>query len=430
MNTWLQFAFPTDPHLLWTLAIAVLTNLACAVVGTYLVLRRMSLLGDALAHAVLPGLVVAFLFSGSVAIGAMFVGAFAAAVATTFFTQTLHRQGGVSEDSSLGVVFTSLFALGVVLIKRYGSQVHIDPMCVLEGNLAYAAEQTIKFGSWEVPRAFASIAPVLLVNLLVVALLWKEFKLSSFDPQLASTLGFSSRGIEYLLMGLVAATTVGAFEAVGSIMVIAVLVAPAAAAHMWCDQLGRMMFTAALIAAMSAYLGIVVALATNTDPGGMIAVAAGGLYLLSFLFAPRHGVLAGLVRNLLNQRRIVAEDLLALLFRWEELARNRPLGASEAVTAVGGGWLPRWALWRLGRRRLVAPSADLQLTDSGRIAARQLVRSHRLWETYLVEQLGLPLDHVHEPAERMEHYISPQLQAELLTDLANHPADPHGRDIP
>jgi hypothetical protein len=191
-----------------------------------------------------------------------------------------------------------------------------------------------------------------------------------------------------------------------------------------------MMFTAALIAAMSAYLGIVVALATNTDPGGMIAVVAGGIYLLSFLFAPRHGVLAGLARNLLNQRRIVAEDLLALLFRWEELARNRPLGASEAVTAVGGGWLPRWALWRLGRQRLVAPSADLQLTESGRMAARQLVRSHRLWETYLVEQLGLPLDHVHAPAERMEHYISPQLQAELLTDLANHPADPHGRDIP
>jgi manganese/zinc/iron transport system permease protein len=432
-----QAMFPSDPALLWPLAVAVTTGIACSLVGCYLVLRRMSLLGDALAHAVLPGLVVAFIFSGTLAIGAMFFGAFVAAVLTTFLTQSLHRQGGVAEDTSMGVVFTSLFAIGVVLIKRYSEDVHIDASCVLEGNLSLVTTHMIEFAlpGWsgpllEAPRAFLSILPVMVANLLAVLLLWKELKITSFDSALATTLGFRSNLVHYLLMGLVAATTVGSFEAVGSILVIAMLIVPAAAAHLFCDRLAAMLLVAALLAALSAYAGFVGALLLNAEPAGMMAVAAGVVYLLAMLFAPRHGVVAALVRNLRTSLRIVGEDLLALLFRLEELASTRRLGAHEAVKAVGGSWLARLGLWTLERKKLVVATPDLQLTAEGRKRASQLVRSHRLWESFLVQTLGLPLDHVHAPAERMEHYIDEKLRAELASDLAQTSIDPHGKEIP
>lgn len=430
MSNWQAILIPTDPALAWPLVVAILTNIACSLVGSYLVLRRMSLLGDALAHAVLPGLVVAFLFSGTLAIGAMFIGAFVAAIATTFLTQTLHQKGGVTEDSSMGVVFTSLFALGVVLIKRYGEDVHIDASCVLEGSLPSVTYYSINLGAFAVPRAFLSIVPVLLVNLLALGVLWKELKITSFDPALATTLGFRSNVVHYLLMGLVAATTVGSFEAVGSILVIAMLIVPAATAQLLCDRLGWMLLTAAVIAMVSAYAGFVLALVFNAEPAGSMAVAAGLLYGLAAFFSPRYGIVAASLRNARTALRIVCEDLLALLFRLEELASTRRLGSGEAVQAVGGGLLPRIGLWALSRKKLIEASPELHLTNAGRQRAAQLVRSHRLWETYLVRYLGLPLDHVHAPAERMEHFISRQLREELASDLGDAARDPHGREIP
>jgi manganese/zinc/iron transport system permease protein len=430
MDNWQSILFPTDESLRWTLVVAAMTNVACSLVGCYLVLRRMSLLGDALAHAVLPGLVIAFLFSGTLAIGAMFVGAFVAAIATTFLTQLLHRQGGVAEDTSMGIVFTSLFALGVVLIKRYSENVHIDASCVLEGNLSFVTSYMIEIAGYEVPRAFLSILPALVINLAIILLMWKELKITSFDPALAGTLGFRPNLIHYLLMVLVAATTVGSFEAVGSILVIAMLIVPAATAHLLCDRLGWMLVTSAIVAALSAYGGFVAAIVFDAEPAGMMAVAGGALYFLAVFFSPKHGVLAVLVRNARTTLRIVSEDLLALLFRLEELATTRRLGAHEAIQAVGGGLLPRLGLWLLARQRMVETSPELELTEAGRRRAAQLVRSHRLWEAYLVQTLGLPLDHVHAPAERMEHFIDERLREELVTDLGGAVRDPHGREIP
>ena len=430
MQDLLNILWPTDPALRWTLAVAAATNVACALVGCYLVLRRMSLLGDAIAHAVLPGLVIAFLFSGTLAIGAMFVGAFFAAIATTLLTQTLHRQGGIAEDASMGVVFTSLFALGVVLVKRYSENIDLDASCVLQGNLNFVAAYTINVAGHEIPRAFVSILPVVLVNLAAILLLWKELKITSFDAELATSLGFRSNLIHYILMGLVAATTVGSFEAVGSILVVAMLIVPAATAHLLCDRLVWMLLTATLLAVLSAYGGFVAALKFNADPAGMMAVVSGVWYGLAVFFSPRHGVVAALVRNARTTLRIVCEDLLALLFRLEELRTTRRLAAHEAVQAVGGGVLPRVGLWLLARQRLVRKSPELQLTPAGQHRATQLVRSHRLWEAWLVQTLGLPLDHVHAPAERMEHFIDERLQKELATDLHEIARDPHGREIP
>jgi manganese/zinc/iron transport system permease protein len=167
--------------------VGALTNVACALVGCYLVLRRMSLMGDAIAHAVLPGIVLAFLFSGSMNILPLFIGAALVGLLTTFLTQTLHQFGRVPTDAAMGAVFTSLFALGVVLLKRYISGVHFDVACVYEGSLTGVALDTVNIGGREVPRQLLTVLPIALLNLLAILLFWKELKISSFDAAMSTS---------------------------------------------------------------------------------------------------------------------------------------------------------------------------------------------------------------------------------------------------
>ena len=425
---WEPFTSPVAQRII---LVGALTNLACALVGCYLVLRRMSLMGDAIAHAVLPGLVLALLVSGSMNIVPLFIGAAAVGLLTTFLVQTLHQYGRVPADASMGVVFTSLFALGVVLLKRYGEGLHFDVSCVFEGLLARAGLDTFAFAGFELPRQIRTVGPVVLINLFVILLFWKELKITSFDPQFATLIGFSATVMHYLLMALVAVTTVASFEAVGSILVVAMLIVPAATAHLLSDRLGPMMVLACVFAVLSAVLGYWLAVQWNVAPAGAMAVAAGGMYGLAVLFAPQYGIISTLVRNLQTALRILREDLLLMLYRVEEIDPTKRMRPGEAVTAVGGGWLSRWALAMLRRRgRVEMRDGRLHMTDDGRWRAARLVRGHRLWEAYLVKHLGLPLDHVHAPADRVEHFIHQPLRDELQKAVEDTGTDPHGRAIP
>lgn len=404
------------------------TNVACALVGCFLVLRRMSMMGDALAHAVLPGLVIAFLLSGSTSILPLFAGAVACGLLTTFLTQTLHQYARVPSDASMGVVFTSMFALGVVLVKKYVGGLHFDIACVYEGTLELVSLAEPIAG---VPRPLFNTTIVLVVNLAVLVLLWKEFKLSSFDPALATTMGISATAMHYLLMTLVAVTAVASFEAVGSILVVAMLIVPAATAHLLTDRLAVMVAIAAAVGVASSVLGYLAAGYWNTNIAGMMTVAVGVLYGLAVFFSPRYGICSTVLRNLRMSMRVLREDLLAMLYRVEELGSNKRLTTAEATEAVGGGWLARRGMKQLEQRgRIVRDHDRLQLTDKGREAAKKLVRSHRLWETYLVQTLGMPLDHVHEPAHRVEHFIDEQLRQDLESEVDTTGQDPHGRQIP
>jgi len=415
---------------LWVMAVGAMTNAACALIGCYLVLRRMSLLGDAISHAVLPGLVVAFIFSGSLNVFWMFLGALVVGLLTAVLTQSLSKAGNVPEDASMGVVFTSLFALGVILIRRYAHRVDIDPDCVLNGLLEFVAFNLVQIGPYEMPRAMLSIGPVLLLNVLFICVFWKELLVSSFDPGLATTMGLRAGLMHYLLMALVALTTVASFEQVGSILVIAMLIVPGATAHLLVDRLSRMLMIAVGVAVATAVLGHAAAVWLNTNTAGTMAVIVGLFYLLAVLFSPRYGIVSTLGRNLGHSIRVLREDVLAMLYRLEELEIRRTLGWREAVQAVGGGLLARLAIrFLLYRHQVRRDGVGLRLTDAGRALAGQLVRGHRLWEAYLVDKLGLPLDHVHEPAMRMEHYIDRGLQDKLARQVPEQ-TDPHGRKIP
>lgn len=298
----------------WIVVVGALCAVACALPGCFLVLRKMSMMGDAISHAVLPGLAIAFLITGTRASVPMFLGAAIAGLLTALFTQWIMRFGNVDRGAAMGIVFTTLFAVGLLLIRRAANQVDLDPGCVLYGAIELTPLDTVNVGSLAVPRAALVNGGVLLVNLLVLTLFYKEFKLSSFDPDLADTLGYSSQFLHYLLMTLVAVTTVAAFESVGSIIVIAMLIVPPATALLLTHRLLPMLFlsaAAAVLAAITGHLGALVVPGwfgfESTTSSGMIALASGLIFLLAWLFSPDQGIVTRHFRRDLSPPRSISE---------------------------------------------------------------------------------------------------------------------------
>lgn len=277
----------------WIVIVGALCAIACALLGCFLVLRQMSMMGDAISHAVLPGLAIGFLLTNSRASLGMFIGAAIVGVLTAVFTQWVSRLGKVDRGASMGIVFTSLFALGLVLIVQAADHVDLDPGCVLYGAieltpLDIGATFTLLGHLIEVPRAALVLGLTALINLGFILCLFKELRITAFDPALADTLGFRSGLMHYLLMILVAITTVASFEAVGSILVIAMLIVPAATAYLLTQRLGTMLALSAMIGTISAGLGHLGAITAprwfgfeDTSTSGMMAVVAGLLFAIS-----------------------------------------------------------------------------------------------------------------------------------------------------
>ncbi len=428
----------------WIVAAGILCAMGCALLGNFLVLRRMSMMGDAISHAVLPGLAAAFLITGSRDSVPMFIGAAIAGVLTAVLTQWVSKFGKVEESASMGVVFTALFAIGLIMIVYAADKVHLDADCVLYGAVELISIQpgVVLFGI-EVPKPIIRLAIVLGVNLLVVIVFYKELKISSFDPELATTLGINSTFMHYLLMTLVALTTVAAFEIVGSVLVVAMLIVPAATAHLLTDRLSSMIVGSLLLAIVSAAGGHLAAITlprllgdpaiTDTISSGMMALVAGLLFTTAALGSPRHGVISKVMHRTAVTLRVAREDLLGLFYRHEELhGAKQPAPAAQVMreAVVGGPVLGRLALRTLLRRdEIERQNGGYRLTPRGRDEARQLVRAHRLWEGYLQSHLSLPVDHLHAPAERLEHVTSPAMREQLAGD-AEPQTDPQGKAIP
>ncbi|MFN0058077.1 MAG: metal ABC transporter permease [Planctomycetota bacterium] len=288
---------------LWIIATAVCCSIACGILGCFLVLRRMALLGDAISHAILPGLAMGFIVTNSRAPVAMLVGAMLVGVLTAILSTGLNRWGRVPEDAAMGVVFTTLFAIGVVLITIVARDVDLDPSCVLYGLIEYAPNERVQVAGLLLPRSFVWLSVVLAINATLIAIFFKELKIVCFDPYLATTMGISAIAIHYGLMTAVAVTSVASFEAVGSILVVAMLVAPGATAHLLTDRLSRMLWISALIGALSAILGYAFAVWLNTTVAGMIATVSLAIFIATVFLAPRHGVLAKRIARWSGYRR-------------------------------------------------------------------------------------------------------------------------------
>lgn len=427
----------------WIVLAGVLSAVSAALLGNFLVLRRMSMLGDAISHAVLPGIAVAFLLTGSRHSAWMFAGAVLAGVLTAGLTQWIRDAGRVDEGAAMGVVFTSLFAAGLVLIVRAADRVDLDPGCVLYGNLVMVPLERSNplpwWPQWQVPVVVQTMFWILLLNAGVVWLLFKELRLAAFDPSLSTTMGFPAWLLHYLLMTLVAVTAVASFESVGNILVVAMMVVPGAAATMITGRMAGMIWWSLLIAAGSAAAGHLMAIGLpvlagwrSTSTTGMMAVAAGLMFGLAWLAGPRQGLLWRWLQRQRLASRIVQEDLLALLWRRGERATQpHALTAGEAAEMLRVS--PRTAgreLRRLARRGLVEPDASgFVLSPEGENVAAGVVRSHRLWEQYLVERADMTPERIHPFAERLEHFTNQPLR-DALDRSTGSDRDPHGAAIP
>lgn len=410
-----------DPIHLWAIATAATVAASCALAGSFLVVRRMSLLGDAISHAVLPGIVLAVLAGGRPGGPLVFAGAVAAALVAAWLTDLLRSEAGLAEDAGAGVSFTTLFAIGVVLVTALVSKVDLDPGCVLYGILEFVPFDTVAIGGVEVPRALLAAAVVLALLVAATIAAWKELVFTAFDAEAARAAGIPVAAVSLGLLGATSLATVAGFEAVGAILVVALLTVPAATAELLTRRLSRMIPLAMAIGVAGSAAGYLLARHHGTNAGGMIAVVLGLGYLAAAILAPGEGVLWRIWSRESLRWRVACEDRLAALWRAEEAGTPPPEPRSL---------LDRAAQARLVAGGFVARSPDAALTLAGRSRARVVVRSHRLWEAWLGRNVEIPLDHLHPPAEWIEHHLGERVRGRIAEELGGDDGDPHGREIP
>ncbi len=269
----------------WIILTASLVALCCAIPGCFLVLRRMAMFGDAISHAVLPGLVVAYLISGSRASSVLLLGAAITGLLVTFIIEFIQKKMRVQNDAAIGITYTFLFAVGVILISLFAGQTDLDQECVLYGEIAFVPFDTITLDSGLLlgPRQVWIAGGMLLILLVILRIGYRGLYLTTFDAGYASTLGVSVMLWHYVLMGMVSLATVVSFESVGAIMVIAFLVGPAATAALFAKRLPWMIAIAASIGVLSSIFGYFLAVVLNASVSGSIAVMIGVIFALALL---------------------------------------------------------------------------------------------------------------------------------------------------
>ena len=276
----------------WILLTASLVGLSCGLVGVLLILRRMAMMADAISHIVLLGIVVAYLVTQQLSGVHTLIGATVAGLVTALLIQWFH-QVGVQQEASIGIVFTTLFAIGVILIATKVGNAHLDVKHTLMGEITFIPWEKVNVPLLgEIPEAVVILLFVLLVVLFFVVAFYKEWKLTSFDPIFAASIGIPVTLMHYVFMSLVSLTSVAAFDAVGAIMVIAMLITPAAAAYLWTDKLYMMLILSSLFGVLSAFMGYYGAVWLDTSISGAMAFATGIIFAISFLIAPRYGIIA------------------------------------------------------------------------------------------------------------------------------------------
>lgn len=356
-------------------AVAAVTAVACGLVGAFLVLRRMALMSDAISHSILLGIVFAFFITEDVASPLLLVGAALMGLITVILVEALSSTRLVAKDASIGLVFPALFSLAVLLISYYAGDVHLDTDAVLLGELAFVPFDRFVLLGWDMgSRALWVMSAILVVDATSVLLFYKELKLATFDTALAAALGFSPILIHYGLMSLVSVTAVGAFDAVGSILVVALMIAPPCAAYLLTDRLSHMLGLSAAFGLVTALAGFWVAHALDASIAGSMSVIAGALFALSYLFAPQRGLVA-VARQRTRQRWEFAQTMLTIhLFNHEGLPEAEMENRVEHLEE-GLHWEPSFTtqVVRYAERRGMLASRDgsLMLTDRGRRHARE-----------------------------------------------------------
>jgi manganese/zinc/iron transport system permease protein len=412
---------------------AILLGITCGLLGCFIVLRRQSLLGDAIGHAVLPGVCVGFLFAGHRSTPALLLGALVAGLLAAALIGLLQRTTNLKTGECMGVVFTGFYGVGIVLLKLIQNRSGASGQAGLD---KFLFGQIVSIHGADVVY-MAVIAAVAVGGVVVF---WRKLAVSSFDHDFAFSLGLPVRRIHYLLTGLVTVAIVISIQAVGVVLVSAMLVTPAATAYLLTDRLHRMAILSAAFGAAAGVLGAFFSLFGEDLPtGAFMVLAAACLFAGAFLFSPRHGLVPRLLRLWERRRTTQAENLLRTLYILMERRgkvgphSDRRFGVHDVAAVRQESPAHVRGLWKLAARRgwVEKSSRDpIVLTDEGFEEARSVVRNHRLWELFLTQEAHLASDHVHADAEYIEHVLPRDVLKRLEQMLDNPTADPHGQPIP
>ena len=292
-----------------SLYILIITSLACAVLGVFLVLRRLSMVSDAISHSVLLGIVIGYFVTKDIGSVLLIIGASLFGVLTTVCIELLIKSKRVTEDASVGIIFPLFFSIAVILITRYARNVHLDTEMVLIGEIILAPLHRINFLGLSLPKALVQMSFVLLINIVFIAVFFRKLKISSFDPVYAGVAGIAGAGLYYVFMALVSFTAVSAFESVGAILTISFFISPAASAYLISKDLKITIFLAAVYAVVNSCIGYFLAVKFNVSMSGMCALVSGLTFMITIAVYPG-GIITKIIRYIKNKNRFSRELLI------------------------------------------------------------------------------------------------------------------------
>jgi ABC-type Mn2+/Zn2+ transport system permease subunit/Mn-dependent DtxR family transcriptional regulator len=408
------------PWAIRALLASILVGITCGILGCFIVLRNMALIGDALSHSILPGIVVAFLITGYSSAG-LFLGAVMAGLITAFAIIWIQQKFSTKADAAVGIVFTSMFALGVIGISLISSQrgVHLDLKDFLFGNVLGVSNADLQITGM-----------VALFTVASVLVFYRYLFITSFQPVVADTMGISSAAVKYYLMFLLALAVVSALQMVGVILVVSMLITPAATALLLSNNLKKVLVLSALIGVSASVLGFMAAIVLEITPGPAMAVTVAVFYLIAGTFSPSKGAFQKYLGKRKYKFKIREEDIIKNIYKYTSLGKQLKI-QNFTVPGIEPSILER-EIKKMSKKEWLSleDAGVIKLTAEGEEKASQLVRAHRLWESYLAGRIGLNEEQIHEDAEILEHVLPEELLDEVEKNLGYPEVDPHGSPIP
>lgn len=427
MNSLLEFLSFSDPNIRYVTFGAILLTASSAIVGSFTFLNKKSLAGDAIAHAVLPGVCLGFLLSGTRNPAILITGAFITGWISLVLVDYLSTKTRIKEDTAIGLVLSVFFGIGVLLltvIQKTGNAAQSGLDHFLFGKAAALVGQDLII--------FSVVAVVLLI---AVFLLFKEFTLLAFDKDFARASGLPVRVIELILTSLIVLAVVIGIQAVGVVLMAAILITPAAAARFWTDKIKTMFVLASIFGAVSGLTGAYISYVAPSMPTGpWIVIVVSTIAFISFFLAPKKGIISRMLRQSNIRKTINDENVLKTFYQLGEENKNffiqRYPDEIMRKRNFESDMLPK-VLRRLRNQGYLQRTGNLWgLTEEGKTRAQRVVKIHRLWELYLTKYLNIAPDHVHDDADTIEHLLTPELE-ERLEKLLEYPkTDPHKSEIP
>lgn len=427
MNSLIDFFSFADPNIRFVAIGSVLLTASSAIVGSFTFLNKRALVGDAIAHAVLPGICLGFLLAGTKNPLYLIAGAFVTGWISLVLVDYITRKTRIKEDTAIGLILSVFFGVGIVLLT----------VIQKSGNAAQSGLDHFLFGKAAalVGEDLYTFATVAIVLLIAVFLLFKEFALLAFDKDFARAIGLPVKRIELVLTSLIVLAVVIGIQAVGVVLMAAILITPAAAARFWTDKIKVMFLLASIFGAVSGLAGAYISYVAPAMPTGpWIVIVISCIAFISFFLAPKRGVISRVIKQSTNRKIINDENVLKALYQLGEESRNFHLQRSvdEIIRRrkfQRSQLIP--VLKRLRSQGYLEQTGSLWgLTEEGKDRGQRVVKMHRLWELYLTTHLHIAPDHVHDDADTIEHLLTPELEAELEAVLNYPKTDPHKSEIP